>query len=68
LSIHGSVTSIEIGIPRFFGIQGRFLPERRVGDLAAAILDALAPCFLRLESRRADGLLQLGDDALLLLV
>src|SRR5579883_726467 len=56
----------KVWIPLGFFFERRLLPQSRVGDLGAAIFDALAPALRRLESRLRDGLLERGFDLLLL--
>src|SRR5581483_10186531 len=50
------------GIPILLLIERGFLAQRRQGDLAAAVLDDLAPMLLGLETGLVEAVLQGGDD------
>jgi hypothetical protein len=56
----------EIGVPMFLGVDRRLLAERREGDLAAAILDPLAPGLFGDEAGRDSEASNAVEDRLLL--
>lgn len=55
-------TLLLLGVPGLLGVQRRLLAQGREGDLAAAVLDLLAPDLGRREAQPVDGGAQLVDD------